>query len=218
MPIDRSKYVKHPVVSLPKPVAKVIEPQEDEIDEIDEIDDLEDVIRNPERSNELPKQQHYEPNHIRMGLEPYTPREMPPDDDNFFSVDGEVGSFPSMQGHMIDNNDFVNFDPSPLPFAKKAQQEKQTERKSIPASQDYLFENTDLVGDDTAETLAVPEVGEFLLMVFGNIVDVGSHEHIEERVKAIVYGEDREFIDLAPEPSDLVVLQRVKVKIGVFIG
>lgn len=240
MPIDRSKYVKHPVVSMPKPPVAV---QEEE-------DDLSDVIRNPERSNEPPKQKPYEPNHVRLGIEPYEPRgvapkeheelrsEVPPqasvDDDMFFSVDGDVGVDPSaLQGHHIDNNEFVNFDASPLSTSKRFQaassavdMSKRAQAAQSPVSYDP-FENDGFDpgqdqenGDDefgAEETFASPEMGELVLMIFGQIVDVGSHEKIEERVKAIIYGEDIEFRDQAPEPSDLIILRRVPVKIGVFI-
>lgn len=166
-----------------------------------------DVIKNPNRVPPISKQ--YEPEHIRLGKEPeikdlkagefsgspasrrglnFTNQEV------YDSVDGSIfdaegKKIPLQDSHIIDNNEFVNFDGN--------------------------------VGQQTSppvkQSKGSPNIGEYILMVFGKLIDTGSLEKIEERVRAIMYGEDTGFGDLKLDVDDIVVLKRVSIKIGVFL-
>jgi len=149
-----------------------------------------DVIKNPTRSAP-PVRSRYEPEYVRLNKDPvFQPSEMYASvDDVPFDEDGDVVDVRS--GHIIDNNDFVNFgsQPSPLPARR----------------------------EEPAKETSTPEIGEYILMVLGKLISLGSLEMIEKRVKGIIYGEDLSFKGLEVGLDDIVVLKRVALKIGVFI-
>lgn len=61
-----------------------------------------------------------------------------------------------------------------------------------------------------------PKIGEYILMVQDQVLLTGVLQKVEERVRMLVYGEDQEFSNVKNE--DIVVLKRVGLKIGVFVG
>jgi hypothetical protein len=55
-------------------------------------------------------------------------------------------------------------------------------------------------------------------MVFGKLIASGSMEQIETRVKAIIYSEDSTFAGMEVGVNDVIVLKRIGIKVGVFLG
>ncbi len=60
------------------------------------------------------------------------------------------------------------------------------------------------------------DVNEYLLMVFGKLVAFGSLEHVESVMQLMVYGEHEEFPNKSISTSDMVLLKRINIKVGVF--
>lgn len=104
--------------------------------------------------------------------------------------------------HIIDNNEFLNFS---FPTASKVSQMKLEDSNS-----NNEIEQTSLPSN-------VPSVGEYILMIAGNIVLSGSLKIIEEKVKNILYGEDIDFDPSEVSQKDIIVLKRVDVQVGIFI-
>lgn len=135
------------------------------------------------------------------------------------SVDGEIvddleGAIDAGQA-MIDNNDYmtdqalglpagtvrakVHVNPEPAPFQAPGEFEQVT-------SQDDLLS---IVND--------LEEGAYLLVVDNVPVCSGPLEEIQDQAKAMVYGE-HEVCDGNPVPvDDIIILKRVKVKVGLFL-
>jgi hypothetical protein len=165
-----------------------------------------EVIKNPARSApHTPKR--YEPEYVRLSKEPVEQNSgvassvvassvKRGSNSSFDSIDGipfdeEGNEINIKHGHIIDNNDFVDFGPYNEPSVSKP----------VPESS-----NT-----------SSPEIGDYILMVFGKLIASGPMTAIENRVKSIVYGEDAAFNGLDVSTDDIVVLKRIPIKVGVFI-
>jgi hypothetical protein len=98
---------------------------------------------------------------------------------------------------VIDNNEFVNVEALQMPSK----------------FDDQLVD--DLPSENESEEMII-SIGEFVLLVDGNVMIVGSQEKVQEAVQAILFGE---FPGVGQKSmDDLIVLRRVEVKAGVFIG
>jgi|ERR1700722_1948052 len=174
-------------------------------------DTEDDVIKNPERGKQKP-QEKYEPIYRQTGreprnwpvkgatsqtknqsiIEPKLSEETFSSFDNYtFDSAGERTKLDMPDTKYIDNNEFVFYD---APRMNKEQFPKADEDKS----------------DE-------PEIGSYILMIFGKIVCFGNSYVIEDRIENILYGEDKEFADLKPSSDDIIVLKRVDIKVGVSI-
>lgn len=173
-----------------------------------------DTIKNPFRS--LPKTQvPYEPEYVRKGINvppANLPGNAPPvrltkeqaeqatknyeTGDSWVSMDGDAldddgNTIPFENGHIIDNNDFVNIG-----------------YKSVPSAPEQT---------PGEENIGSPKVGDYILMVMGKIVSSGTLEKIQTKVKNIMYGEDPNFSNIEISLDNIIVLKRVNIKIGIFI-
>lgn len=174
-----------------------------------------DVIRNPKRSTPL-TQQPYEPVYVREGIDvpaapvskvaPEVKPKNPTPEEMYTSVDNDILDqdgleVPYENGHIIDNNDYVNFGYESTPTLKK--------------------ENVKVETNETDEELEVnvtsPKVGDYILMVLGKLITSGSLSKIEEKVKNIMYGDDKDFASLEINADDIVVLKRMNIRVGIFI-
>lgn len=198
--------------------------------------DLEGVIKNPNRGKQPSLAEQQEPNYVRLDKEPIMmgkrvvpPTKKPPAqptqpqetvsmvDDQIVDEDGNVTE--SKQGHWIDNNDIVF--PEATPFVKQnpakekrrarfdnivVEAVKHTDEKQSSSHEEY-----------EAPILGQPRVGEYILMVYGKIIDTGSLRQIEGVVQAILYGENEQFIGQSVQAEDIVVLKRVNVQVGIFV-
>lgn len=87
------------------------------------------------------------------------------------------------------------------------------------SSNSHIIDNNDFISigfPNGARPIPSPVENNYILMVLGKVVMHGSIEQIESKIKAIVYGEDADFSkDISVD--DIVVLKRLKIKIGIFI-
>lgn len=167
-----------------------------------------DVVRNPKRIAK--PQVPYEPEYVRKKIDvPEAPASLPKEDvsdvspetfvsmDGFNGIDADGNEIPFENGHIIDNNDYVNLGYASMP-PKQFKKEKQPQQP--------LEENA-----------SSPNVGDYILMVFGKLVASGSMDKIESKVKDIMYGDDPDFTGLEISMDDIIVLKRVAIKVGIFI-
>ena len=59
------------------------------------------------------------------------------------------------------------------------------------------------------------EPGDFILMLSGKIVTTGTIEHVQNEVAKIIFNEETDIHNVDLE--DIVVLKRIKIKVGVFL-
>jgi hypothetical protein len=160
-----------------------------------------DVIKNPRRFPKTPTP--YEPEHVRKGINvPEVPvhKIEPTTEEMLVSVDGtgldsEGKEIPFENGHVIDNNDYVNLGYNSIP------------NRPQPKGQEPELE----------ENAAAPRVGDYILMVLGKLITSGSINKIETRVRSIMYGDDKSFNGIEVSMDDIVVLKRVDIKVGIFV-
>lgn len=127
------------------------------------------------------------------------------------SVDGEIiddldGQAMDPNHPMVDNNDYVSeaalgLPPQQEPFmANDAQQA--------------------FVQSDESDLLTVVhdlEEGSYLLLVQGTPVCSGPKDEIEEQARALVYGEHALSSGNPIPDSDIVIIKRVPIKVGLFL-
>jgi hypothetical protein len=102
---------------------------------------------------------------------------------------------------MIDNNDYVYPMQTPHP----------TEPNRPPMR---VVHNTNFQLNPpkpNSQSKSLPDVGEYMLLVDGNIVSIGDAKQIQEMAWELL-------IQSESMPSDIVVLKRVIMNVGVFLG
>jgi hypothetical protein len=152
-----------------------------------------DVIKNPKREiSHSPIK--YEPEYKRLNIEPIPMGEQ---NKEYNSFDADIlddnGEPIKFDNHIIDNNEFINL---VLPSSKQ----------SLGANKQSAISKPN-----------IPNPGDYILMVLGKIVMSGSFSSIEERVKTIIYGEDKDFTNQSISIDDIVVLKRISIKVGIFL-
>lgn len=177
------------------------------------------LIKNPERKlSEEKVKLPYEPEYKRLGREPSV---IHPENDFYSSMDGETIDetgdkilTDDPNGHIIDNNDYVNID-----FTSNPAPPNHRKFEVMSGHPDDGVNSSRVEPNKTKQSSAlIPEVGQYILMVFGKLISSGSLEEIQARVQAIVYGDDETFTNIRVETTDIVVLKRVSVSVGVFVG
>ena len=135
------------------------------------------------------KEVSYVPEYVRLGKTPI------PMDATIPSYDqATIDEYPqTTDSHIIDNNDFVSFT-NPTDTLKPVRSTRAR------------------IESDT------PVVGDYILMVAGKTIEFGSVSRVEDRLKSIMYGEDASFSEQEVSVDDIVVLKRLPIKIGVFLG
>lgn len=141
------------------------------------------------------------------------------------SVDGEIiddlsnGDQLDSNHAMIDNNYFVSsaalgFNSEELSVEAEQLQVEQPFNKGFSESQIVSSPSSE---DDLFPIVRDLEEGSYLLIVNGVPVCSGPKEEIEEQAKSFIFGE-HEMCGGAPIPdSDLVIVKRIPIKIGLFI-
>lgn len=140
------------------------------------------------------------------------------------SVDGEIvddltGEEIDPNQQMIDNNDFV--DESAFGFrngptaADIRPHYNVFPPQAIEQEVEAIHRPAD--ADDLLPVLTELEEEAYLLIVAGTPVCSGPREEIEDQARALVFGE-HEMCDGNPVPvDDIIILKRVKVKVGLFL-
>ncbi len=140
------------------------------------------------------------------------------------SVDGEIiddlsGEEIDPNQSMIDNNEFVT--EAALGFRNgptAADLRPQTEyRPAAMLEQEVQAIRQTTNQEDLVPILADLSYEDYLLIVSGVPVCSGPKEEIEDQARALVFGE-HEMCDGNPVPvDDIIILKRVKVKVGLFL-
>jgi hypothetical protein len=136
------------------------------------------------------------------------------------SLDGEIVDDMSLDPNqqMIDNNDYVSEAALHLTtpnssFMNKNQLLQEIEQLSEESSGFESAKSTELL-----EILEELQTTSYLLLVKGVPVCSGPKEEIEEQVEALVFGE-HELCDGEPVPvDDIMVFNKLNVKVGVSLG
>lgn len=178
---------------------------------------MSDIIKNPNRNRPRPIESR-QLEHERLGLTP-TPypgnyagstaailsniaafKAKPNDNnkivnneiDNFFTNDQEILNTPSIKdgGHIIDNNEYMSYDC-------------------------LSNDNVESSNLDFNDEVALPDVGQYILMISGKIILSGFLIDVEEKIRSILYDEDIDYKNTPQE--DIIVLKRIEIKVGVFI-
>lgn len=109
---------------------------------------------------------------------------------------------------MIDNNEFIT-DEATRQIGMSASNEKFRENTA-----DIIIENNRL---DLASTLQTLEPELYLLLLDGQAICSGPLNEIEEEVNALIFGEHELCQDKSFNENDILVLKKVKIKVGVFL-
>lgn len=149
---------------------------------------MSDYIKNPNR-DKIKVPEKYVPEYIRLGKEP------------------ALMNMNYRQQTEIEEFNIPNEPDEPTP----------NNNEEVFASLDDIYEDE---FDDITEVRELPispDVGQYILLVNGESILVsGDILEIENKVKKIAYGDDEDFPDKI-EMTDIVVLKRVGLKIGIFI-
>lgn len=136
------------------------------------------------------------------------------------SVDGEIIDDISeleQDQTMVDNNEFVSAAALGLPDDSVLEVEEElddVEEKS------FLTENelqNALKEEYTTTVLKQLDEDEYLLLVDGAAICSGPLEHIQNQTKALVFGEHDLYNKNPVSVDDIVVIKRVRIKVGVFL-
>lgn len=190
--------------------------------------DLTDVIPNPNRGKQRQVLQQEEPNYIRLNKPPIQmpsrsvpaprkiveqailPETVSTVNSSVVNENDETSNTNLGVGGWIDNNDFVFPPDKILPQdAIKHRGETFNQNTPLPSATDPSSFSAPILGQ--------PRVGEYILMVLGKIVDTGSLSSIEGTVRAILYGENEGFVGQDVRETDIVVLKRVPIQVGIFV-
>lgn len=108
----------------------------------------------------------------------------------------------------IDNNDFHTYEDDQYePPAKPVKKSPQRRQVEIQVEEQFESEPEPQVNKNY----------DYVLLVFGEVIRTGFQKQIEEELSALIYGEHELCRDNKITPDDIVVLKKVKIKIGVFI-
>lgn len=143
------------------------------------------------------------------------------------SVDGEIVDDISHEldpSHpLVDNNDFVSDEALGLP-PDAATEVEPVEDVSVPEVE--IQEKTFLSGNELQEALNSEllqkiihdlEEDSYLLIVNGDVICSGPLDYIQENTRALVFGEHELTHGNPVSVDDIVVIKRVKLKVGVFL-
>ena len=174
------------------------------------------VIKNPERGKQK-QQEPYEPIYRQLGIEPK------PLIDRDYAMINNPRSKPRP---IVDTEPMYAINPMQETFSSFDGKSVKEDGSIIDDFDKQYIDNNEFVFPDDPFNVSVateevmtdsPNIGDYILMVFGKIVCFGNASKIEDRIEAILYGDDKEFVDAGPTRDDIVVLKRVDVKVGVSI-
>lgn len=125
---------------------------------------------------------------------PYTPEY------KRLKVEPIIQDFPSLDGEFIEPS---NFDSSVV------------ESHIIDNNENISYNfGTQILQPQTNNS---PNIGEFLLMVSGEVITHGSQEYILAEAKSVLYQEHPKFLGKKIKMDELIILKRIGLKIGVFL-
>lgn len=161
-------------------------------------------------------------------------------------VDGEIvddisGVDPDRP--MVDNNEFVSAAALGLPDDSDMEEELPaldeamnpprkkftTQSHNVPEYEESVSEETEksfltenelqnaLKEEYTTTVIKQLEEEDYLLLVSGTVVCSGPSEYIQEQTRSMVFGEHEWYHGNPVSVDDIIVLKRIKIKVGVFL-
>jgi hypothetical protein len=80
------------------------------------------------------------------------------------------------------------------------------------------IDRNQVISDDLLNVVEDLEIDSYLLLVKGEPICSGPIDQIEDETRALIFGEHN-LCDGVPVPEeDLIVIKRIKIKVGVFLG
>jgi len=141
-------------------------------------------------------------------------------------VDGDITddiSGVDLTQPMVDNNDFVSdsaFGATPPTIEDLPQSFEEVSMESEPAQTFLSSDVLQTALQDEYLTTLVKQLDEeeFLLLVDGSAICSGPMDFIQDQTRALVFGEHELYTGNPVSIDDIIVLKRVKIKVGVFLG
>jgi hypothetical protein len=78
------------------------------------------------------------------------------------------------------------------------------------------IDETDLSESNTDSL--IPNINEYILMILGEIILIGSLKEVENKLQNIIYKEDPAFKDKSVDVENIIILKRIEFKVGVSIN
>jgi hypothetical protein len=134
------------------------------------------------------------------------------------SLDGQIIDDMELDSNhqMVDNNEFVSARALGLPEVEETM-EVVEEQSTFPVADTNATQQSDSVIRSDTSFLQELEEGEYILLLQGEPVVSGSLSDVQEHVRDLVFGEHTLCKDNPVPITDIVVLQRTKIKVGVFL-
>lgn len=131
------------------------------------------------------------------------------------SVDGELIDDISeeMLGQpMIDNNDYVSEAALGLPEKEESTDDVDNTKKFL--TKDEL---QSVIQNEEALNFSQLKEDEYVLIVDGSVVCSGDLENVQDLTRAMVFGENELWPNEPVSIDDIIILKRVKLKVGLFL-
>jgi hypothetical protein len=132
------------------------------------------------------------------------------------SIDGDLIDDMELDPNqtMIDNNEFV--DTNAWEDTENVS-EVETKINHVPLEFSGAFELEDDEGEYLSQSIQNLDEDEYLLVMNGMSICYGNSDYIQEQVRGLVYGEHPLCHGTSVSIDDIVVVKRVKIKIGLFL-
>lgn len=118
---------------------------------------------------------------------------------------------------MIDNNDDDAENYKDIPLTIKAVPQAINEAYSVSAIDE---DEEDVIADEVVankKTFLTIQDDEYVVVIANSIIKVGTLEEVTDEVKLLIFGEHQLNKQYNIDQDDIVVLKRVKIKVGVFL-
>jgi hypothetical protein len=136
------------------------------------------------------------------------------------SVDGELIDDISINDldpnqEMIDNNDFVDIESLRLSAEVKI---KGTENKPFLTQVDLQKAiSTNQANEEILDLLVNLDNADYLLFLKGTAFVSGSLDFVQEEASKLIFGEHPEVVGEVVSPDDIIIIKKIKLKVGVFL-
>lgn len=183
---------------------------------------MSEIIKNPNRNRPRPTEIR-KPEYERLGVKPvpFTTPNNYGETSSLLSIAKSPNNNPNFQ-ETISEVDGIMFGkdtniPSKVEYRKDNAIIDNNEYMSFGFPDEILNYSDNDPDDNPLKSKEIPAIGDYILMIGGNIIMSGSHKIIEEKVKNILYGDDIDFDLSEVNQEEIVILKRVNLQVGVFI-
>jgi hypothetical protein len=139
------------------------------------------------------------------------------------SVDSEIIdniSDVDLNQPLIDNNEFVTAEALNI-SENDVQYLNEDNNQPLNEQEKYFLTKNDLqnhlTNEDLPNILKELEEDNYLILVSGSVICYGSLEEVEEEATKLVFGEHQLFLGNPISADDILIIKRIKLKVGVFL-